>query len=783
MRARGVDLRLALPVAAAWAATAVLIGMPGALPWAVAALALLAAGSAMLGRRWRPLLVVALACATALVPVSIAAAQAGARHPVALEQAARAGRQVSARLVVGETVRAGHPFAGTLVEASFGDTVVRGSVPIAVFPPRDAQASRERTAIGSAIVVRGVLVAEDPGESASYRLFAAGMPTVERGPPWYLSWADGLRAGFGRVAAALPGDGAALLPGLSIGDTSAVSEQLDADMKASSLTHLTAVSGANCAVIIGLVMLAGARLGLGRGWRIGISLVVLLGFVVLVTPEPSVLRAAVMAGIVLAALAGGRPARGVPVLALAVIVLLISDPWLARSYGFVLSVLATGGLLLLARPLVTALARWLPLPLAAVLAVPLAAQLACQPVLILLNPTIPTYGVIANVLAEPAAPVATVLGLVACVLAPWASPVAQAVAVVAWLPSAWIAAVATFFAGLPGNAIAWPGGVVGVMLIGVLSALLVVLVLGRGRPRVRQVVGILLAVASVGYLGVVVGDRVGAQLSRPADWQIAACDIGQGDAVVVRSAGAVALIDTGPDPTALSGCLDTLGIVRIDVLVLSHYDLDHVGGSAAVFGRVERALLGPVSDPGDQRLADDLAAHGAAVEHVSRGETGVLGELGWEVLWPRAKLGGSSGSAVQPGNDASVTLRFRGIGECAGGCLSSLFLGDLGEESQTLLMAAGPVGDVQVVKVAHHGSADQNERLYQALHAHLGLISVGASNTYGHPTDRLLGILQRAGTHIARTDLHGLVLVAPGVDGGERLWTERAPPGDRVGRH
>ena len=778
MRARGVDLRLALPVAVAWAATAVLIGMPGALPWAVAALALLAVGSAMLGRRWRPLVVVALACATGLVPVSIAAVQAGARHPAALEQAARAGRQVSARLVVEETVRNGHPFAGTLVKASFGDTLVRGSVPVAVFPPRDAAPSARRIAIGSTVAVRGALVAEDPGESASYRLFAAGVPIIERGPPWYLSWADGLRADFGRLAAAFPGDGAALLPGLSIGDTSAVGEQLDADMKASSLTHLTAVSGANCAVIIGLVMLAGARLGLGRGWRIGTSLVVLLGFVVLVTPEPSVLRAAVMAGIVLTALAGGRPARGLPVLALAVIVLLISDPWLARSYGFVLSVLATGGLLLLARPLASALARWLPLPLAAVLAVPLSAQLACQPVLILLNPTIPTYGVIANVLAEPAAPVATVLGLVACVLAPWAPPVAQAVAAVAWLPSTWIAAIATFFAGLPGNAIAWPGGALGVVLICVFSALVVVLALGRGWPRLRRVVGVLLAVASVGYLGVIVGDRVGGQLSRPADWQIAACDIGQGDAVLVRSGGAVALIDTGPEPRALSGCLDTLGIARIDLLVLSHYDLDHVGGTAAVFGRVDRALLGPVSDPGDQRLADDLAAHGAAVEHVSRGQTGVLGELGWEVLWPRAKLGG-----VQPGNDASVTLRFHGVGECAGGCLSSLFLGDLGEESQTLLMAAGPVGDVQVVKVAHHGSADQNERLYQGIRAHVGLIGVGAANTYGHPTDRLLDILQRSGTRIARTDLHGLVLVAPGADGGERLWTERSPPADRVGRH
>jgi len=252
MRARGVDLRLAVPVAVAWAATAVLIGMPGALPWAVAALGLLGLGSALLGsdlraRRWRWLLVIALASVTAVVPVSIAAAQAGARHPAVLDHAARAGRQVSAVLVVGETVRDGHPFAATLTEAATGDTTVRGSVPVEVYPPRDGDPSAERIAIGSTIAIRGALAAEDAGESAAYRLFAAGdlsiEDSVERGPPWYLSWADGLRAGFGRLAQDLPGDGAALLPGLAIGDTSAVSDGLDQSMKASSLTHLTAVSG------------------------------------------------------------------------------------------------------------------------------------------------------------------------------------------------------------------------------------------------------------------------------------------------------------------------------------------------------------------------------------------------------------------------------------------------------------------------------------------------------------------------------------------------------------
>jgi competence protein ComEC len=153
---------------------------------------------------------------------------------------------------------------------------------------------------------------------------------------------------------------------------------------------------------------------------------------------------------------------------------------------------------------------------------------------------------------------------------------------------------------------------------------------------------------------------------------------------------------------------------------------------------------------------------------VSRGATGLLGELRYSVLWPRARLG-----PVEPGNDASVTVAFEPVGQCANGCLASLFLGDLGERAQALLLAAGPLPHVDVVKVAHHGSADQSDRLYERVR----VISVGVDNDYGHPTDRLLDLLARVGTSAVRTDRGGLVLLAPGETSGEvRVWTEKAPP-------
>lgn len=776
------DLRLALPAAVAWVTLGILIAIPqllGALAvvlWGVAAAAGVAA--MIIARpRLRAVagMVIVTAAVTAMLLSSAAIAQAG-RRPGPLLEAANAGRFVTATAVTGEVAQAGGrgPLAVTLTAVKIGRERLSVKVPALVFGALDVVSGR---GIGTALTVSGTLSAAAPEDRVAFLVFIRGSPTVLAHPPWYLNWANALRARFLEAAQTLPGDGADLLPGLSIGDTSAVSATLDAAMKTTSLSHLTAVSGANCAVVIALIMLVGGAIGMPRGWRIAASLAVLAGFVVLVTPEASVLRSAVMATLVLIALASGRPLKGVPVLALAVIILLVLDPWLSRSFGFILSVLATAGLLVLAGPLTRVLARWLPTPVAAVIAIPLAAQLACQPVIILLNPVIPAYGVVANLLSGPAAPLATVLGLTACVLLPILAPLGTFVAAIAWLPSSWIAAVARFFANLPGSQTPWLPGAGGVTLLAVVTALTLLVILwpGARRGRVRTVVAGILAVLFVGYLGVLGGGQVRQQLLRPTDWQIAACDIGQGDAVLVRSNGEVALIDTGPDPVLLTRCLRELAITRIQLLVLTHYDLDHVGGTAAVLGLVDKVLVGPISDAQDTRLRESLTASGAELQEVSQGLSGRLGDLAWRVLWPPKRLGG-----VQPGNDASVTMVFEGVGACPGGCLSSIFLGDLGDEPQARAMAANRVRPVDLVKVAHHGSADQNARMYQRLQATVGLIGVGIDNSYGHPTATLLGILSVVGTVAERTDLQGMILLSPGEDAAVRVWSERAPPSSGI---
>ncbi|GAA4148211.1 hypothetical protein GCM10023068_24420 [Leifsonia shinshuensis] len=648
---------------------------------------------------------------------------------------------------------------------------IHAGVPVSVIVPGDVHSVRAY-ALGTVIAGSMSVRPNQPGEATTFTLRGTAPPEVREAPPWWLAWPAPVRAAFADAASATPGDGGDLLPGLAIGDETNVGADLDDAMKLSALSHLTAVSGANCALVTGLVFLLARVAGVGRRGRIVVAGASLAAFVVLVGPGASVIRAATMAAVVLVGLARGRVADGLPALALAVVVLLVRDPWLARDYGFALSVLATGGLLLLARPLARRLERWLPRSVAFALAVPLAAQLACQPVLILLTPTLPLFGVPANLVAEPAAPVATVLGCVACLLLTWAPTLGALVVWVAWLPSAWIAAVARFAAGLPGTALPWPDGILGVTLC---ALTLVAVALLAVRARLPRSVAAAATVGLVGgatvYPGALGGIGAGLSWGRPADWVYAACDVGQGDALLLRDGAHVGLIDVGRHPQHVAACLDTLGIARLDWVLLTHFDIDHVGGADAVLGRTDRAIVGQADRPSDHALVGRLTAGGIAVEQGHAGVEGALGALRWRIVWPPSV---APGETALSGNPGSLIVRTEGTG------LSGLFLGDLGEREQEQLQATGVLGATDVVKVAHHGSADQSEALYDAIHARLGLLSVGADNGYGHPTARAFELLDRSGAASARTDRSGLLLVSAGPD-GPRLWVERPDDGAAAG--
>ncbi|MFC7430150.1 MULTISPECIES: ComEC/Rec2 family competence protein [unclassified Agrococcus] len=632
------------------------------------------------------------------------------------------------------------PMPARVVEAACGDESVRDARVVLV----ELDTTGDDVALGDVVTATCDAWPGDAGGADAWRLACTDAERVDRA--WWSGWSAGVREGLRRATAHLPGDGGALLPGLAIGDTSRVSPALDAAMLQAGLTHLTAVSGANCAIVVALALGAATAAGAGRRLRILVAGGALAAFVVLVGPEPSVVRASIMAGLALVALHRGVRRVGLALLALAVLVALAVDPTLARSAGFALSVLATAGLLVHAHPLADAMATWMPFPLAAAIGVPLAAQLWCLPVLVVLDPRVALVAVPANVLAAPAAPVATVLGLVVCAVAVVAPAVAAAVAWIAWLPSAWIAGIAHASALLPAGP-PWPAGWPGVLLaVATLAAVGAGVAAGRiRRGAVAAACVAVLATASVQVPALV------ARATLP-DWSIAQCDVGQGAATMLRVGDATVLVDAGREPEPLAACTALLGVDRVDVLVLTHFDADHVGGVDAVAGRVELVVHGPPDDDG-RPLLDDLAARGARLHEGGAGERIRVGDGALDLLWPLD-------ARVEPGNDASLVVATTIGGERV------LVLGDLGADAQRGLLAEG-VPESDVVVVAHHGSPDQHLPLYDAIGAAVALVPVGP-NDYGHPAPELMAELERRGMRVLRTDERGTIALD-----GTIAWTQR----------
>lgn len=755
MSARRRDLRLVPLALAAWAAGGVAIAVPGTAGWLGPTLWATALALLVVAWRWtaaRGLALAAVAAALAAAVVTHVALAEPARG-AAQELDVGGGRNVTIEAVVVGKVEPslmGWSFDAIAGEASWGSQRAALDVPIRV----RTSSRPPGLDLGARVSIRGTIKPADTGRRAALEVRAT--TTVTAPPSGVFAAAAALRTGLLAQTKGLPQPGAGLIAGLAVGDTSGVDAELDAAMKASSLSHLTAVSGANCALVVGLAFAAAAMCGARRGIRVSVAISALAAFVLLVSPEPSVVRAAAMAAIAMGGVLLGRVGTGISVLSLAVIVCLVADPWLALSLGFALSAVATGALLVGAGPLAVGLARAMPYPLALAIAVPLSAQLACGPLLILIAPTVPLYGVLANLLAGPAAPFATVLGLAACLCA-GIPGLGAGLTALAWAPAAWIAQVASTTSQWPAHALGWWEGLPGLIALALVGASVAALTIGR---RYRRTALVVVAVT----VGVVVGSGpisdVVRQAQVPATWAIAACNVGQGDAALVRSEGKIALIDTGPEPAALTRCLDLMGVDRIDLLVLTHFDLDHRGGVPAVIGRVDTVIHGPVSDAEQEGIVRSLTEHGARAVQGRAGMTGMLGGASWNVLWP------SVTAPVEGGNAASVVIEIAG-----GGIPSALFLGDLNAESQQM-MAASPLfhPSYQVIKVAHHGSADQFAGLYERALPAVGLVSVG-KNTYGHPRKEILAILAAVGAVTGRTDREGTLVVSP-EGAGLSLWRE-----------
>ncbi|WP_229916132.1 ComEC/Rec2 family competence protein [Streptomyces fructofermentans] len=613
--------------------------------------------------------------------------------------------------------------------------------------------------------------------AAVLRVRGSGPPRVVGRPSGTQRFAGELRAGLRAATDGLEPDARALLPGLVVGDTSRITPELDEAFKATDLTHLLAVSGANLTILMALLIGPPGRAqrierrGLAPG--LGIPLratavcggVLTLGFVIVCRPDPSVLRAAACGAVALLAIATGRRRSLIPALATAVLVLVLYDPWLARSYGFLLSVVATGALLTLAPRWSAALRRRGMAPrVAEALAAAAAAQVVCAPVVAVLSARVSLVAVPCNLLVEFAVAPATVLGFAALGTAPWAMPVAEALSWCAGWPAGWIADIARAGSALPGAGVDWPGSWTGALLLACTTVVL--LLVGRrllGHPWLVGACAVLLLLVLVQpppLTRVITGWP-------PPGWRYAMCDVGQGDATVLHAGdGAGVVVDAGPDPVLVDRCLRTLGITRIPLVVLTHFHADHVAGLPGVLrgrsvGAIETTGL---QEPVEQAefVRRQAAARRIPVTRAVAGERRRVGALDWQVLWPPPVVPGTGGP-----NDASVVLLVRSAGP------TLLMLGDLEPPAQRALLespAGAAVRSVDVLKVAHHGSAYQDPDLMRRVAPRLAVVSAGADNPYGHPAPATVAALRAGGAEVLRTDRGGAVAVA---GGGDRLLVAR----------
>ena len=773
--APGLDLRLLLPAVVAWAFTAAALG------WSPTALLCLGAGAGALatllvsrpGRRveeagWAP--TVGLSLAAVLLVAVATAGHLAARSAGPLSALAHDHAVVTVDGVVATepTVRTlpGRDTGLVRFRLSVTEVTARGArstvhTPVLVMGDERWRHVRWR----EGVQVRGKLLPAEAGDDVVALVRPTGGPATTHQPGAAERGAERLRAGLREAAAPLPSDARGLLPALVIGDTSRTPSDLTDVMLATGMSHLSAVSGSNVAIVLAFALGGAGLLGVRRRWRPVVAGLALAGFVVLARPEPSVLRAATMGAIGLLGLSRSRRAVGIPVLSGAVLALLAVDPWLSRSYGFALSTLATVGLLVFTRSWGGAIGRRLPARIRSwgpAIAIPFAAQAMCAPVVVLLQGSVSVVGVLANLLAAPLVAPATVAGVAAALVAPWWPWGATVLCWVGALPTQGIAWVARTCATVPGGTMPWPDGAPGAVLLAVVTAAVVTSApwwahLARTRP-VLVMSAALLVVAAVAPTSTVTWPVRG--------WRFVACDVGQGDGLVLATTrGHAVLVDAGPDPAAIDACLRRLGVEVLDSVVLTHFHADHVDGlpGALAGRRVREVLATPVHDPDHQwtEVQAWTRARGIPLREVVAGD-----HLAWpgvtaDVWWPQRQI--TAGSVP---NNASVVLAVRA------GPVDLLLLGDVEREAAHAVLLAlrrdrvmtAKAAEFDVVKVAHHGSGNLDEQLMALVAAPVAVISVGKDNDYGHPSPKVLEVLRRNGSAVFRTDQRGDVAVV--AEGG-----------------
>lgn len=525
------------------------------------------------------------------------------------------------------------------------------------------------------------------------------------------------------------------------------------------LTHLVAVSGSHLSYIAALLEMVLRRTRCGRTVQSAVLLVVMVLYVVLTGGAPSALRSVSMVGLATAALLGGRRSHAPSALALTVTVLVWLDPGVVYDLGFQLSALSVLFIGVLGGYVSHALERLrVPAALAEPLSLSIVAQWATLPV------TLPVFGEasliapLANLVVGPIMTgllttglAATSVGVAACALGGLAGvPVdalASAADAILWVPNA-LAQAAIFlgrlFAAVPFASVAfiapWWLPVVAY------GAALAVYIRWRDITprRVASVIGapVLLFAAHV----------LRWSLFAPAE--VAVLDVGQADAILIRDGSSTMLVDAGVDGDVVEA-LARNNVYALDAAAVTHWDRDHWGGLPDVLDAMPVGQVLVVSGA-SAHAPSELADADLDLTEVKEGDVIQVGGFSCRVVWPREPVAGEE-------NAESLCLDVS-YADGEGKSLDVLLTGDT--EREELAKYADEVGDIDVLKVGHHGSETSvAPESLELLDPELALASAGEGNSYGHPDQKCVSLLERTGARFLCTKDVGDVIVSPGKTG------------------
>jgi competence protein ComEC len=561
-----------------------------------------------------------------------------------------------------------------------------------------------------------------------------------------------------RAGAGLTGDRAALVRGMALGGAEGLSEGAGDAFRDAGLWHLLAVSGQNVAVVAIAVLAGLGAVGAGRRGAVAGAALVMCAYCLACDGGASVARAGIVGALGLLAELRSSPRERWYLLLVGLAALLAHQPRAVWDPGLQLSFAAVVGLFTLAPPLAGWLRGWFPGRVADLAALAAAAGLATAPVVVGAFGRLSLAGLVLNVAAVPLAAPVVVLALAGIAAGALLPAAGVALAWTAGLGAQALLWGARAAAAVPGAAVDLPTAAAPLVAVVALAPLVA---WGFLRPGGLGPLPRALPWRPAAAVGVALGAAWWA-LSRPAPpppWParatVTALDVGQGDAILLRSPdGAAAVFDTGPPgaPAPVVGALRRAGVRRLDALVLTHDSLDHVGGAVDVLRRMPLGAVLLPPDPVDgwlphcRAVVREATLRGVPVRPIRAGSRLGLGAWRVRVLSPA----GARPVGADPNPYSLVAL-------ASAGPLDLLLTADA--ESDALApLATGPV---DVLKVSHHGSEDAGlPRELVRLRPRVALISAGADNSFRHPRPETLAALAGGGVATWRTDLAGDVSVS-----------------------